>query len=121
MNVSFFSGQTKVINGASISGNGVAGYAGSIDFESVNLQRDTLSNAYFGYGSWNTFKSSLDLLSFIGFSRNGQGWIGSSPEELSLDFRANGCAETETYRLFASINKDDFSAEEANVSFFKED
>lgn len=144
----------KVTNGASVSGNGVAGYAGSIDFESVDLQRDTVSSAYAGYGSWNTFKSSLeyntgrlgrfaghfkatmqqsdgyrrnsynssqsafvklgyfindrhslDLLSFIGFSRNGQAWIGSSPEELASDYRSNGCDETETDRFMQNISK----------------
>ena len=50
----------KVENGAGISGNGVAGYAGTIDFESVDLKRDTLSGVYVGYGSFNTFKTSVE-------------------------------------------------------------
>ena len=144
----------KVTNGASINGNGVAGYAGSVDFESVDLLRDTVSSAYVGYGSWNTLKSALeystglhkkvagyfrvnlqqsdgyrnnaynnaqsacvklgyfvnehhsvDFLNFIGFSRNGQGWIGSTLEELESDFSTNGCVEDETDRFMQNISK----------------
>lgn len=144
----------KVENGAGISGNGVAGYAGTIDFESVDLKRDTLSGVYVGYGSFNTFKTSVeynsglkgkwavhfkatqqqsdgfrehaynnsqsafakvgyyfnarhsvDLLSFIGQSRNGQGWIGSSPDEIKCNARVNGCTEEETDRFMQNINK----------------
>ena len=50
----------KVESGAGISGNGVSGYAGTIDFESVDLKRDTVSSVYAGYGSFNTFKSSVE-------------------------------------------------------------
>lgn len=144
----------KVESGAGISGNGVAGYAGTIDFESVNLKHDTISSVYAGYGSFNTFKSSveynsglkgkravhfkatqqqsdgyrdhaynnsqsafakvgyffndrhsIDLLSFIGQSRNGQGWIGSSLEEIITNDRANGCTEAETDKFMQNINK----------------
>ena len=52
---------TKVESGSSITGNGSAGYAGSIDFESINLKKDTLSMAYFGYGNFNTLKSSVEV------------------------------------------------------------
>ena len=34
----------KIEQGASISNNGVAGYAGSIDFESIDLKKDTISS-----------------------------------------------------------------------------
>lgn len=144
----------KVESGAGISGNGVAGYAGTIDFESVDLKRDTISSVYAGYGSFNTFKSSveynsglkgkwavhfkatqqqsdgyrdhaynnsqsafakvgyffndrhsIDLLSFIGQSRNGQGWIGSSLEVIMINDRANGCTEAETDKFMQNINK----------------
>lgn len=144
----------KVESGAGITGNGVAGYAGTIDFESVNLKRDTVSSVYVGYGSFNTFKSSveynsgikgkwavhfkatqqqsdgyrdhaynnsqsafakvgyffndhhsIDLLSFIGQSRNGQGWIGSSLEEITINDRSNGCTEAETDKFMQNINK----------------
>lgn len=144
----------KIESGAGISGNGVAGYAGTIDFESVNLKRDTVSSVYVGYGSFNTFKSSveynsgfknkwavhlkvtqqqsdgyrqhaynnsqsafakvgyllsdrhsIDLLCFIGQSRNGQGWIGSSLEEIMINNCANGCSEVETDKFMQNINK----------------
>ena len=144
----------KVESGAGISSNGVAGYAGTIDFESVDLKRDTVSSVYVGYGSFNTFKSSveynsglkgkwavhfkatqqqsdgyrdhaynnsqsafakvgyffndrhsIDLFSFIGQSRNGQGWIGSSLDEIAINDRANGCTETETDKFMQNINK----------------
>ena len=144
----------KVTNGANVSGNGVAGYAGSIDFESVNLEQDTTSSAYAGYGSFNTFKSSveynsgrrgkfaahikltqqqsdgyrdhaynnsqsgfmklgyfinnhhsIDFLSFIGQSRNGQGWIGSSLEEIEISKSHNGCSDKETDLFVQNINK----------------
>jgi iron complex outermembrane receptor protein len=38
----------KMEPGASISNNGVAGYAGSIDFESINLRKDTSTNLFVG-------------------------------------------------------------------------
>lgn len=148
----------NVACGASITGNGVAGYAGSIDFESVDLKRDTLSSAYVGGGSYNTFKSSVeynsglrgrwavhlkatqqqsdgyrehsynnsqsafakvgyfindnhsvDLLTFVGKSRNGQGWIGSSLEEIAANRRANGCSESEIDNFLQNVNKIQYS------------
>lgn len=144
----------KIESGAGITGNGVAGYAGSIDFESVNLKHDTVSSVYVGFGSFNTFKSSveynsglkgkwavhfkatqqqsdgfrehaynnsqsafakvgyflnerhsIELFSFIGQSRNGQGWIGSSLEEIMINDRSNGCTEAETDKFVQNINK----------------
>ncbi len=144
----------QVDNGATISSNGVAGYAGSIDFESVDLKRDTISSVYAGYGSFNTFKSSVeyntgmkgkfaghfkvtqqqsdgfrdhaynnsqsafvklgyfindrhtvDLLSFVGQSRNGQGWIGSTLDEIALNPSSNGCSSAETDKFIQNINK----------------
>ena len=144
----------KVENGASIANNGAAGYAGSVNFESINLERDTTSSAYAGYGSFNTIKvgaeyntgrkgnfaghfkvthqqsdgfrehaynnaqsafiklgwyinnyHKLDLLSFIGQSRNGMAWIGSSIEELEQKPTANGCSTAEIDHYIQSINK----------------
>lgn len=144
----------KVESGANISGNGVAGYAGSIDFESVDLKRDTTSSVYMGYGSYNTFKSSveynsgkkgkfaghlkltqqqsdgfrdnaynnsqsaftklgyfinehhtLDFLSFVGQSRNGLGWIGSTMSEVEANNSTNGCTKAETDKFVQNINK----------------
>ncbi|MBR5847574.1 MAG: TonB-dependent receptor [Bacteroidaceae bacterium] len=144
----------KIESGAGITGNGVAGYAGTIDLESVNLKRDTVSSVYAGCGSFNTFKScmeynsgikgkwavhfkatqqqsdgyrdhaynnsqsaftkvgyffndhhSIEFLSFIGQSRNGQGWIGSSLDQIMINDRSNGCTEAETDRFVQNINK----------------
>ncbi len=149
----------QVDNGATISSNGVAGYAGSIDFESVDLKRDTISSVYAGYGSFNTFKSSVeyntgmkgkfaghfkatqqqsdgfrdhaynnsqsafvklgyfmndrhtvDLLSFVGQSRNGQGWIGSTLDEITANPSSNGCSSAETDKFIQNINKLQYSA-----------
>lgn len=144
----------KIENGASITGNGVSGYAGCIDFESVDLKRDTLSSVYLGYGSQNTFKTSveynsglknkwavhfkathqqsdgfreyaynnsqsafakigyfinnkhsLDFLTFIGHSRNGQAWIGSTIDEIEINSRVNGCSKVETDKFIQNIIK----------------
>ena len=144
----------NVESGASISGNGAAGYAGTIDFESVDLKLDTISSVYAGFGSFNYFKNSMeynsgqkgkwaihfkamqqqsdgyrnyayhnsqsaftkvgyffnerhsiDLLCFIGQSRNGQGWIGSSVDEITINDRANGCTKVETDEFIQNINK----------------
>ena len=48
---------------------------------------------------------SIELLSFIGHSRNGQGWIGSSLEEMAINNRSNGCTEAETDKFLQNINK----------------
>lgn len=144
----------QVDNGATISSNGVAGYAGSIDFESVDLRRDTISSVYVGYGSFNTFVSSVeyntgmkekfaghfkatqqqsdgfrdhaynnsqssfvklgyfinnhhtvDFMSFVGQSRNGQGWIGSTLNEIAANPSSNGCSSAETDKFIQNINK----------------
>lgn len=144
----------KVENGSSIANNGAAGYAGSINFESVNLLRDTTSSVYAGYGSYNTHKISgeyntglkgkfaghfkvshqqsdgyrnhaynnaqsvfakvgyfinerhkIDLLSFVGQSRNGMAWIGSTADAIEADPRTNGCSDKETDHYIQNINK----------------
>lgn len=144
----------KVENGSSIANNGVAGYAGSINFESIDLLRDTTSSAYAGYGSFNTIKVSaeyntgrkgkfaghfkvshqqsdgfrqhaynnsqsvfvklgyfinpyhkVDLLSFVGQSRNGMAWIGATAQEIAIDPTVNGCSEAEKDHYIQNINK----------------
>ena len=144
----------KMEPGASISNNGVAGYAGSIDFESINLRKDTSTNLFVGYGSHNSSKvtidynmgirnnwglhikansqhsdgyrhnaynnsqslfvktgyfinakHSIDLISFVGMSKNGQAWIGSTKDEIQIDPRANGCTDDENDRFVQNINK----------------
>ncbi len=144
----------KVENGANIDNNGAAGYAGSINFESVDLLRDTTSSAYAGYGSYNTLKiggeyntgrkgrwaahvklshqqsdgyrehaynnaqsgfvkigyyinnrHKMDLLSFVGQSRNGMAWIGSTATEIATNPRSNGCSSEEIDHYIQNINK----------------
>lgn len=144
----------KVENGANIDNNGAAGYAGSVNFESIDLLRDTTSSAYAGYGSFNTLKvgaeyntgrkgkfaghfkvthqqsdgyrenaynnsqsvfiklgyyinerHKIDLLSFVGQSRNGMAWIGSTAETIATNPRANGCSKEEIDHYIQNINK----------------
>ncbi len=144
----------KVENGANIDNNGAAGYAGSINFESVDLLRDTTSSAYAGYGSYNTLKIGgeyntgklgkwathvklshqqsdgyrenaynnaqsgfvkigyyindnhrMDLLSFVGQSRNGMAWIGATEQEIAVNPRSNGCSSAEIDHYVQNINK----------------
>lgn len=144
----------EVNKGATISNNGTAGYAGSINFESVDLSAPKYTTFYVGGGSFNTFKTNIehnsgkigklafniratqqqsdgyrdyaynnsqsafikvgyyfnpkhtiDFISFIGLSRNGQAWIGNTLEELSVNPRANGCSDAETDNFMQNINK----------------
>lgn len=49
----------KVERGSISSANGIAGYAGGVALESSNLLRDTLSYGYMGYGSYDTWRTSV--------------------------------------------------------------
>ena len=49
----------KVERGAISSNNGIAGYAGGVALESNNLLRDTTSYGYMGYGSFDTWRTSV--------------------------------------------------------------
>ena len=49
----------KVERGAISSNNGIAGYAGGVALESNNLLRDTTSYGYMGYGSYDTWRTSV--------------------------------------------------------------
>ena len=140
--------------GASINNNGICGYGGSINFESVNLNQDSYTSFKGVGGSFNTFVSSfehnsgyknnvaynikicnkqsdgyrdyaynssqsafvkigykindyniIEFLSFSGLSRNGQGWIGSTVEELKMNPSHNGCTSNENDKFFQTINK----------------
>lgn len=59
----------KVDKGTSSSYNGIAGVAGGISLESVNLYRDTTSYFYAGSGSFGTWKTSL-----VYTASNPNGW-----------------------------------------------
>lgn len=144
----------KVENGASIANNGAAGYAGSVNFESIDLIHDTISSAYAGYGSFNTLKigaeyntgkrgkfaghfkathqqsdgfrnhaynnaqsvfvklgcfindrHKIDLLSFVGQSRNGMAWLGSTEQSILENPGTNGCSDSEIDHYIQNINK----------------
>lgn len=49
----------KVERGSISSNNGIAGYAGGVALESSNLLRDTTSYGYMGYGSFDTWRTSV--------------------------------------------------------------
>lgn len=49
----------KVENGASVTTNGSAAYAGNVSLESVNLATDTISYVDINAGSFNTYRTSL--------------------------------------------------------------
>ena len=49
----------KVERGSSSTNNGTASSGGSINLESTNLLKDTLSYGYVGAGSYNTYKTSI--------------------------------------------------------------
>ncbi len=49
----------KVERGSISSNNGIAGYAGGVALESSNLLRDTVSYGYMGYGSFDTWRTSV--------------------------------------------------------------
>lgn len=50
--------EINVFNGAAVTSNGTAAYAGNIAMESVNLKTDTISYAEFGAGTFNSYKLS---------------------------------------------------------------
>ena len=145
----------KVERGSSATNNGTASSGGSINLESVDLLKDTMSYAYVGGGSFKTYKTSLiynsgllgnhhafhvkatqqqtdgfrdnsfnnsqaftlkygywfnkkhsiDILSLNGRHRNGQGWIGTTRDELSQNKHANGNTADEDDEWFQSVNK----------------
>ena len=49
----------KVEKGGNTANNGIAGSAGSINMESINLYKDNPSYIHLGGGSWGTFKGSV--------------------------------------------------------------
>ncbi len=55
----------QVQRGIGLSSNGVASYGGSINFESVDLQKPTGADINIGYGSFNTKRFSLGINSKI--------------------------------------------------------
>lgn len=157
----------KVERGSSATSIGTSSSGGSINMESVNLLEDTLSYAYIGGGSFNSYKTSivynsglfnkhhaihikatqqqtdgfkdwssnnsqaftlkygwfindstrLEFLSMNGRHRNGQGWIGSTKEELKHNKHANGNTQFENDEWKQSVNKIQYSASKENLYY----
>lgn len=144
----------SVQRGTSSTNNGVAGSAGNINMESINIWNDNESYMHLGFGSYGSYKTSviynmkpnngwglhikathqqtdgyrdnssnnskaftfktgykfndkhsLDILSMNGFHKNGQGWIGNTLEELTINPRANGNTRREDDMWFMSMNR----------------
>ena len=140
--------------GTNSNNNGIAGSAGAINLESVNIWDDNTSYIHLGGGSFNTYKTSvvynmtptngwglhikatmqetdgyrdygfnnskaltfktgykinnnhsIDILSMTGYHKNGQGWIGNTIEELTINSHANGCTNLEDDNWVMSMNK----------------
>lgn len=80
----------EVKKGATISNNGTAGYAGSINLESVDINSDRYTSYYIGGGSFNTFKTHLE---------HNSGKIG----KWAFNFRAT-TQQSDGYRDYAYNN-----------------
>lgn len=59
----------------------------------------------FKIGFFPNDRSSIDFLSINGYHRNGQGYIGSTLEEIADNRRSNGCSELEDDNFFQTVNK----------------
>lgn len=85
------------------------GFYGKVTHKQTDGYRDYASNnsqsAFIKFGYNITPYHSIDILSFNGLSRNGQGWIGNTQNELKTNKRSNGCVESEDDRFIQSINK----------------
>jgi len=57
------------------------------------------------YGYFFNPKHSIDFISLNGRHRNGQGWLGNTLNELTVNPRANGNLKSEDDEWFQSINK----------------
>ena len=85
------------------------GFYGKVTHKQTNGYREFASNnsqsAFLKFGVKLNSRHSFDILSFTGSSRNGQGWIGNTKEELKLNKNANGCTKAEDDRFMQTINK----------------
>ena len=86
----------KVEKGTSSSYNGIAGVAGGIALESVNLYRDTTSYAYLSGGSFGSFKSSV--VYNMG-NRNGWGLHIKATHQQTDGFRDYGFNKSEAFTV----------------------
>lgn len=152
--------------GASTSYNGVAGVAGGVALESINIYKENDSYAYIGGGSFGGLKTTavynmsptndwglhikathqqtdgyrdnssnksqaitaktgykfnndatIDFLTVSGFHRNGQGWIGSTLDELAINPNANGNTAAEDDNWFMTMNRLQYKQRFGNTIF----
>ena len=86
----------KIDKGTSSSSNGIAGVAGGISLESVNLYKDTTSYVYLGGGSFNSLKSSI--VYNMG-NRNGWGLHIKATHQQTDGFRDYGFNQSKAFTI----------------------
>ena len=86
----------KISKGTSSSTNGIAGVAGGIALESVNLYKDTTSYIYLGGGSFDSFKSSV--IYNMG-NKNGWGLHIKATHQETDGFRDYGFNQSEAFTI----------------------
>jgi len=86
----------QVQRGVGTSSNGVSSYAGSINFESINLKRsDPFSSVTLGGGSFNTFRANAQVNS--GVNEDGFGLYSSISRISSDGFKDNTGTEATSF------------------------
>lgn len=89
----------QIQRGVGASATGVASYAGSINFESVNLQnRDSGSEFQLGTGSYNSYRASIEY--FTGPLESNSAFYGRFSRIWSDGYRDN--VSTDAYSFFLS-------------------
>ena len=83
------------------------------DYGFNNSQAFTLK-----YGYFFNDRHNIEVLSLNGRHRNGQGWLGSTMDELATNHHANGNTKEEDDEWFQSINKIQYKAKFADNIFF---
>lgn len=71
-------------------------------FRDYGFNKSQAATFKFGYRFG---RHSIDVLSMNGYHRNGQGWIGNTLEELSVNEHANGCTKAEDDNWFMTMNR----------------
>jgi iron complex outermembrane receptor protein len=70
------------------------------------------------YGFFFNDKHQIEILSLNGRHRNGQGWLGNTRNELSVDSHSNGNVKEDDDEWFQTINKIQYKAKFADNIFF---
>lgn len=84
-------------------------FYGKVTHKQTDGYRDYASNnsqsSFLKFGVKINDYHSIDILSFTGLSRNGQGWIGNTQDELKDNKKINGCTKNENDKFLQTINK----------------